>query len=222
MGKRGMPERRKEPFPHHRPPDLKTPPGKDFSKPCKIRGSVAYSRVPGWNRNKKEERKENFMGNEIKQHTISVLVENKFGALARIAGLFSGRGYNIESLSVNHTHDPNLSRMTIVTAGTDEILEQIEKQLNKLIDVISVEDVTLLNHIERGLALLKVKTTRDNRSEIIQLVETFRGKVLNIKSDVIYVEISGSPEHIDNFIELMEDFGILEVSRAGRTAIRKD
>ena len=111
---------------------------------------------------------------------------------------------------------------TIVTAGTDEILEQIEKQLNKLIDVISVEDVTLLNHIERGLALLKVKTTRDNRSEIIQLVETFRGKVLNIKSDVIYVEISGSPEHIDNFIELMEDFGILEVSRAGRTAIRKD
>ena len=88
--------------------------------------------------------------------------------------------------------------------------------------MISVEDVTLLNHIERGLALLKVKASRDKRSEIIQLVETFRGKVLNIKSDVIYVEISGSPEHIDNFIELMEDFGILEVSRAGRTAIRKD
>lgn len=219
-----MPENREEPF-SHKNSDFKIPDWKRFFQTLQDQGKRGIFPRAGMEQKqegRKEERKENFMGNEIKQHTISVLVENKFGALARIAGLFSGRGYNIESLSVNHTHDPNLSRMTIVTAGTDEILEQIEKQLNKLIDVISVEDVTLLNHIERGLALLKVKASRDKRSEIIQLVETFRGKVLNIKSDVIYVEISGSPEHIDNFIELMEDFGILEVSRAGRTAIRKD
>ncbi len=162
------------------------------------------------------------MNTEKKTHTISVLVENKFGALARIAGLFSGRGYNIESLSVNHTHDPNRSRMTIVTAGTDEILEQIEKQLNKLVDVISVEDVTLLSHIERGLALLKVKCTRKNRAEIVQLTETFHGKVLAVKANEIYIEISGAPDHINDFIILMEEFGILEVCRAGRTAIRKD
>ena len=159
---------------------------------------------------------------EKKTHTISVLVENKFGALARIAGLFSGRGYNIESLSVNHTHDPNTSRMTIVTAGTDEILEQIEKQLNKLVDVISVEDVTLLSHIERGLALMKVRCTDKSRFEIIQLAETFEGKVLAVKDDTVYIEISGTPEHEDEFIVLMEEYGILEVARAGRTAIRKD
>lgn len=157
-----------------------------------------------------------------KTHTISVLVENKFGALARIAGLFSGRGYNIESLSVNHTHDPNTSRMTIVTVGTDEILEQIEKQLNKLVDVISVEDVTLLSHIERGLALMKVRCTRKSRFEIVQLTETFQGKVLAVKDDTVYIEISGTPEHVDEFVVLMEEYGILEVARAGRTAIRKD
>ena len=158
----------------------------------------------------------------IKTHTISVLVENKFGALARIAGLFSGRGYNIESLSVNHTHDPNVSRMTIVTNGTDEILDQIEKQLDKLVDVISVEDVTLLSHIERGLALLKVKCSPKNRAEIIQLTSTFSGKVLAIKSNAIYIEIGGDPEHINEFIALMTEYGILELARAGRTAIRKD
>ena len=162
------------------------------------------------------------MTSEYKTHTISVLVANKFGALARIAGLFSGRGYNIESLSVNHTHDPNTSRMTIVTAGTDEILEQIEKQLNKLVDVISVEDVTLLSHIERGLALLKVKCNRRNRGEIIQLVASFHGEVLAVKGGTVYIEISGDPDHVDDFIRLMEEYGLLEVARAGRTAIRKD
>ncbi|MBR2435838.1 MAG: acetolactate synthase small subunit [Lentisphaeria bacterium] len=158
----------------------------------------------------------------IKTHTISVLVENKFGALARIAGLFSGRGYNIESLSVNHTHDPNVSRMTIVTNGTDEILEQIEKQLDKLVDVISVEDVTLLSHIERGLALLKVKCTAKKRAEILQLAETFHAQVLAIKHDAIYIEISGDPEQIDEFVTLMNEYGVLELARSGRTAIRKD
>lgn len=157
-----------------------------------------------------------------KTHTISVLVANKFGALARIAGLFSGRGYNIESLSVNHTHDPNISRMTIVTEGSDDVLEQIEKQLEKLVDVISVDDVTMQDHIERGLALLKVRATRTSRPEIIQLTETFGGHVLNVKQDAVFIEIAGAPEHIDSFILLMEEFGLLEVSRAGRTAIRKD
>ena len=155
-------------------------------------------------------------------HTISVLVENKFGALARIAGLFSGRGYNIESLTVNQTERSDISRMTIVTNGTDEILEQIEKQLDKLVDVISVEDVTLLSHIERGLALLKVKCTAKKRAEILQLAETFHAQVLAIKHDAIYIEISGDPEQIDEFVTLMNEYGVLELARSGRTAIRKD
>ena len=111
------------------------------------------------------------MEKDIKQHTVSVLVENKFGALARIAGLFSGRGYNIESLTVNHTHDPNLSRMTIVTRGDDDVLEQIEKQLNKLVDVVSVTDLDSEDYLELELAIIKVKTTQLTRVAIVQLVE---------------------------------------------------
>lgn len=155
-------------------------------------------------------------------HTISVLVENKFGALARIAGLFSGRGYNIESLSVNHTQDENLSRMTIVTSGDDAVLEQISKQLKKLVDVVSVEDVTLENHIERGMALLKVKSSHRTRPEILQLVQTFQARILSILGDRICIEISGPPDQIDNFIEIMGEYGVLDVARAGRTALRKD
>ena len=117
------------------------------------------------------------MEKDIKQHTISVLVENKFGALARIAGLFSGRGYNIESLTVNHTHDPNLSRMTIVTRGDDDVLEQIEKQLNKLVDVVSVTDLDSEDYLELELAIIKVKTTQLTRVAIVQL-EIGRASVL--------------------------------------------
>lgn len=155
-------------------------------------------------------------------HTISVLVENKFGALARIAGLFSGRGYNIESLSVNHTQDDKLSRMIIVTSGDDAVLEQIGKQLNKLVDVVSVEDVSLVRHIERGLALLKVSSSHKTRAEILQIAQTFQAKILTIRGDHICMEISGSPDQINDFIGIMEEYGVLDIARAGRTAIRKD
>ena len=133
------------------------------------------------------------MADEIKQHTISVLVENKFGALARIAGLFSGRGYNIESLTVNHTHDPNLSRMTIVTKGTDEVLEQIEKQLNKLVDVVSVTDLNSSDYLELELAIIKVRTSALTRVAIVQLVELFHGYIPNVNKDELCIAISGSP-----------------------------
>ncbi len=157
-----------------------------------------------------------------KQHTISVLVENRFGVLARIAGLFSGRGYNIDSLTVNHTHDPNVSRMTIVTVGDNDVLEQIEKQLNKLIDVISVTDLDSGEYIERELAIVKVSAPAEKRGEIIQIVEIFGGKILTVHKNELGVEISGAASDIENFISLMNDFGIIEVARTGRTAVSRE
>jgi acetolactate synthase-1/3 small subunit len=162
------------------------------------------------------------MADEIKQHTISVLVENKFGALARIAGLFSGRGYNIESLTVNHTHDPNLSRMTIVTKGTDEVLEQIEKQLNKLVDVVSVTDLNSSDYLELELAIIKVRTSALTRVAIVQLVELFHGYIPNVNKDELCIAISGSPQKIEHFLTLMSDFKIIEIARTGSTAVTRD
>ena len=162
------------------------------------------------------------MADEIKQHTISVLVENKFGALARIAGLFSGRGYNIESLTVNHTHDPNLSRMTIVTKGTDEVLEQIEKQLNKLVDVVDVADLNSSDYLELELAIIKVRTSALTRVAIVQLVELFHGYIPNVNKDELCIAISGSPQKIEHFLTLMSDFKIIEIARTGSTAVTRD
>ena len=162
------------------------------------------------------------MTDEIKQHTISVLVENKFGALARIAGLFSGRGYNIESLTVNHTHDPNLSRMTIVTKGTDEVLEQIEKQLNKLVDVVNVTDLNSSDYLELELAIIKVRTSALTRVAIVQLVELFHGYIPNVNKDELCIAISGSPQKIEHFLTLMSDFKIIEIARTGSTAVTRD
>ena len=161
------------------------------------------------------------MADEIKQHTISVLVENKFGALARIAGLFSGRGYNIESLTVNHTHDPNLSRMTIVTKGTDEVLEQIEKQLNKLVDVVDVADLNSSDYLELELAIIKVRTTALTRVAIVQLVELFHGYIPNVNKDELCIAVSGSPQKIEHFLSLMSDFKIIEIARTGSTAVTR-
>jgi acetolactate synthase-1/3 small subunit len=158
----------------------------------------------------------------MEQHTISVLVENKFGVLARVAGLFSGRGYNIESLTVNTTQDPKLSRMTIVTTGDDAIIEQIDRQLNKLIDVLKVTDLTGGQFIERELALLKVTATRETRAEIIQIVEIFGGKIVTVHKNEIGIEISGTSVDIGNFIRLMGDFGIVEFARTGRVAISRE
>ncbi len=158
----------------------------------------------------------------MEQHTISVLVQNKFGVLARVAGLFSGRGYNIGSLTVNETHDPNISRMTIVTTGDDAIIEQIDKQLNKLIDVIKVTDLTGSGFIERELTLIKVKAPHKNKSEIIQLTEIFGGKIVSVHKDELGIELSGEAHAIENFLKLMDDFGIIEVARTGRVAISRD
>lgn len=155
------------------------------------------------------------------QHTISVLVANKFGALARIAGLFSGRGYNIESLTVNRTHNPELSRMTIVTTGNDAVLEQIEKQLSKLVDVESVVDLDSSDYVERELVLIKVCAPSDRRQEILSLVDILGAKIPLVQKDRIVVEFSGSSRKVENFIALISDYGIIEVARSGRTAISR-
>ncbi len=156
------------------------------------------------------------------KHTISVLVENKFGVLARVAGLFSGRGYNISSLTVHETEDPEFSKMTIVTTGNASILEQIDKQLRKLIDVIQVENLTGQHFIEREMALIKIKTpTREDRSQLMQIVEIFAGTIVSVSRTEIGVEIAGKSDRIDNFIELVRDFGIVEMARSGRVAINR-
>ncbi len=158
---------------------------------------------------------------ETQQHTISVMVENKFGVLARVAGLFSGRGYNIDSLTVNHTNDPNVSKMTIVTRGDDTVLEQIEKQLKKLVDVIKVTELTGEAFIERELALVKVKALPERRAEIIQIVEIFGGKIAIVHRDELGIEISGPSGKIENFLSLVSDFGIIEVARTGCVAVSR-
>lgn len=159
----------------------------------------------------------------MEKHTISVLVENKFGVLARIAGLFSGRGYNISSLTVNETHDSNVSKMTIVTTGDDAVLEQIDRQLNKLVDVIRVDDLTGINFIERELALIKIKAVNHEiRAQIMQLVELFRGKIVLVSASALGIELNGRADTIDNFIELAKNFEIIEMARSGRVAIARD
>ncbi len=162
------------------------------------------------------------MGTQEK-HTISVLVENRFGVLARVAGLFSGRGYNISSLTVNETENPAVSKMTIVTNGDEAVLEQIDKQLRKLINVIRVDDLTGIKFIERELALFKVRAENpEKKAQIIQLVEIFGGKFVTVSPDSLGVELSGRSDQIDNFMNMVRDFGILEMARSGRVAISRD
>ena len=155
------------------------------------------------------------------KHTISILVRNQFGVLARVAGLFSGRGYNIDSLCVAEAQDPNYSQMTIVARGDEDILEQINKQLNKLIDVLKVTDLETGNFIERELILVKLGVTTKNRSEIIQITEIFGGKIVNVCKNEIAIELSGKGEKIKNFIELLTEFNIIEIVRTGRVAISR-
>ncbi|MFH1379081.1 MAG: acetolactate synthase small subunit [bacterium] len=149
------------------------------------------------------------------RHTISVLVENKSGVLARVAGLFSARGFNITSLSVGETEDPSISRMTIVVSGDENILEQIEKQLNKLVDVIKVSDFSNVPHLERDLALLKISSDKSKRTEIFQIVNVFRAKIVDVSNDAIIVEITGDEDKIQAFIKMIQPFGIKELIRAG-------
>lgn len=155
------------------------------------------------------------------RHTISVLVENKFGVLARVAGLFSGRGYNIESLSVAPTLDPTVSRMTIVTSGEERILEQINKQLNKLIDVIKVWDVTQKEFVDRELVLARVELTKENRDELFRLAELFQARIADVGERSLTLEVTGDEARIADLIRLLKPYGIREFVRSGRVAILK-
>ena len=155
------------------------------------------------------------------RHTISLLVENRFGVLARIAGLFSARGYNIDSLSVGETDDPQVSRMTIVVRGDHRILEQVEKQLNKLIDIIKVTDYKDTPHIERDLALVKVTADKNTRSELIQICEIFRAKIVDVAVDSLIIEMTGDEEKIEALLRLLRPFGVKEVCRTGIVAMAR-
>ena len=154
------------------------------------------------------------------EHTISVLVENHFGVLAKIAGLFSARGFNITSLSVGETEDPVLSRMTIVVDADDKILDQVKKQLNKLIDVHKVVDLTDQRSVERELVFIKVKKSGSS-SEIIETVGIFRGKIIDVAQESLMVELTGGSEKIEAFISLLKPYGILEIARTGRVALSR-
>jgi len=154
---------------------------------------------------------------------ISVLVENKFGVLARIAGLFSARGFNIDSLAVGETEDPDVSRMTIVVDADEKILEQVEKQLNKLIDVIRVQDLTRGEYIGRELILIKVKAEGANaREKIVQVVDSTGAEIMDVGKRSITVEESGDEHQIKALIELLRPYGILEIVRTGKIALQSD
>ena len=155
------------------------------------------------------------------KHTVSVLVANESGVLARIASLFSRRGFNIESLSVAKTDNDEISRITLVVEGNDRVLEQLTKQLNKLIVVHKISDLTKESVVSRGLALIKVKATATTRSEIMQIVDIFRGKIVDVASNSIMVEITGNEDKITAIEELLRPFGIKELVRTGKIAMAR-
>ena len=155
------------------------------------------------------------------KHTISVLVENKPGVLTRISTLFAARGYNIDSLAVGETDDPTVSRMTIVVAGDEAILEQVKKQLNKLIDVIKVSDFLNVAHLERDLILLKVRADKAVRAEILQIVDIFRAKIIDVASNTVIIEMTGDEDKIQALISMLKPFGIKEMARTGIIAMAR-
>ena len=152
---------------------------------------------------------------------ISVLVENKFGVLARVSELFSSRGFNIVSLSVGETLDSKLSRITMVVDGDEYIFEEIKKQLNKLINVIKVQDFTNVEHVEREMLLIKVNLSRKTRAELIEIVDIFRAKIIDVGRNRMTVEITGKDKKIQAFIELVKPFCIVEIVRTGKIAIAR-
>lgn len=155
------------------------------------------------------------------RHIISILIENESGALSRVAGLFSARGYNIQSLTVAPTEDPSLSRMTLVTCGSEEVVDQITKQLNKLIDVVKLIDLADAPHIERELMLLKVTATAELREEIKRLVDIFRGKIIDVTPTTYVIEMTGSSDKLDSFVAALDKAHIIEVVRSGPTGISR-
>ena len=155
------------------------------------------------------------------RHIFSVLVENKFGVLARVAGLFSGRGFNIDSLSVSETEDPNTSQMTIVTHGDEAIIEQIEKQLNRLIEVIRITDITKENHVEREMILVKVAVDTAKRGEVLQIVDIFRARTIDVAPESLTIEITGDENKLRAVIDMLRPYGIRELVRTGKVAIMR-
>jgi acetolactate synthase-1/3 small subunit len=155
------------------------------------------------------------------RHTIAVLVENRFGVLARVAGLFSGRGYNIESLNVAETLEPGVSHMTIVTSGEDHIIEQITKQLNKQIDVIKVVDLNDKDFVDREMALIKIHAPEEHRAEALRIVDIFRAKVIDSSPKHYSIEVTGSRDKIEAIINLLRPIGIKELVRTGSVALQR-
>jgi acetolactate synthase-1/3 small subunit len=158
----------------------------------------------------------------MSQHVISVRVENRSGVLARVAGLFSARGYNIDSLAVSETEQEDVSVMTIVVRGDDRIIEQVKKQLNKLIDVIKVSDHLPGSSVQRELVLVKITAQPSKRPEIYQLVEIFGGKIVDISKKTLTIEVTGDPGNVENFIELVRPYAIKELIRTGRISLSKE
>jgi acetolactate synthase-1/3 small subunit len=153
------------------------------------------------------------------RHTISVLVENKFGVLTRVAGLFSGRGYNIDTLNVGPTNDPKVSRMTIVTRGDDSTVEQIVKQLNKLPNALKVQDFRDGEYVDRELVLVKVGVDSKTRAEVMQITDIFRAKIVDVQPKSLTVEVTGSEDKVEKLLDLLNGFGILDVTRTGKIAL---
>ena len=155
------------------------------------------------------------------RHTISVTVENKFGVLTRIAGLFSGRGYNIDTLNVAPTQDDNVSRMTIVTRGDDATVDQILKQLHKLVNVLEARDFREGDYVDRELVLIRVNVDSKTRAEIMQITDIFRAKIVDVQPKSLTIEITGNESKVEKFIDLMKSFGVQELTRTGRIALSR-
>ena len=155
------------------------------------------------------------------RHTLSVIVENRFGVLTRVAGMFSGRGFNIDTLNVAPTLDPSMSRMTIVVRGDDKVLEQVLKQTEKLVDVIKVDDFRDDEFVDRELVLMRVNVTPQTRSEVLQICDVFRAKVADVQLDKLVIEISGNESKVAKFVDLMQNFGIAEITRTGKVALTR-
>lgn len=157
---------------------------------------------------------------QLKRHIISVLVENHFGVLARVSGLFSARGYNIDSLCVGETEDPAVSRMTVVVQGDARVLDQITKQLNKVVEVIEVSDLTSLDHVERELVMVRIAAD-NRRTDILEVASIFRAKVVDVAANALIVEATGTEGKVEAFIDMMRPFGIQELVRTGTIAIAR-
>jgi acetolactate synthase-1/3 small subunit len=155
------------------------------------------------------------------RHTLSVLVENKFGVLTRIAGMFSGRGFNIDTLNVGPTAEPSISRMTIVVRGDDAVLEQVTKQLNKLVDVIEIQDFRDNEYVDRELVLMRVAVDGQTRAEVMQICDIFRAKIVDVQPKNLAIEVTGDESKIVKFLMLMGNFGITELTRTGKIALAR-